>query len=64
MILQVRLELTDEEVKQLAYKARHYLRVNPRVRWRKCEYAEAARVAVGEIITSHLDDLRTTEERD
>ena len=73
MILQIKLELTYDELKQLANMAHGYLRTNPRVRWKTNEYKEHARVAVQQIITTKLheqalndaiDQIRKTQNED
>lgn len=55
MILQVRIDLSEDQLIRLAFKARGYLRVNPRVPWKESERREAARVAIQQMVSSQLD---------
>jgi hypothetical protein len=58
-MLQVSLDLSDEQIKKLAYKARGYLREDPCKRWSTKEYREAARVAVMQMVAEEFDrDVR------
>lgn len=53
MKIQVTLDLSEQEIKDLAYKSRT-LRADPRKSWRMPEYKEHARYAVQQIIRASL----------
>lgn len=53
MAIQVRLDLSDNDIKLLAFESR-WLREDPTKRWSKREYEEHARHAVGRIIREFI----------
>ena len=54
--LQVRLDLTESQVRKLAYRARNFHREDPRKGWSAKEHKEGARIAVQQIVEQFFED--------
>lgn len=54
MNIRIDIELTEDELRHLAYSADNYKRENPRVRWSVNEYKEAARMRVVQLAKSDI----------
>ena len=52
----------DDDIVVLAGMAVGYMRVNPRLRWKKAEYKEAARLAAAQIVRRAVAGKKATVE--